>query len=250
MNAELGLCPLCGEGQLHRQRTAEEVTENGVSGLVDMQFEVCDSCGGEMAGKESARANKRAISRFRKHAAGLLVGDEIAEIRRTYELRQEDAAVIFGGGPVAFSKYECDDVAQSVAMDKTLRVCSTFPPAFFQYAELAGQDHLLDSKFETFVDRAARNIVASGAVWGIDLDAVRGVIRASMNPDIWTADEPAHDLFVSDEEKSVSRVTVQAVSAAPPVMYGKPFVFSFVEEWVSSNSYDERSLAPPLLKAA
>jgi HTH-type transcriptional regulator/antitoxin MqsA len=39
---------------------------------------------------------------------------------------------LFGGDPVAFSKYEADDVTQSDAMDKLLRVVS-FVPAVFAY---------------------------------------------------------------------------------------------------------------------
>lgn len=50
-------------------------------------------------------------------------------------LIQVDTTSLFGGGPVAFSKYEADDVTQSDAMDKLLRVVSFVPAAFAYLTE-------------------------------------------------------------------------------------------------------------------
>jgi HTH-type transcriptional regulator/antitoxin MqsA len=62
----------------------------------------------------------------------VLTGKEVRALRQKLGLIQADAASLFGGGPVAFSKYEADDVTQSDAMDKLLRVVS-FVPAVFAY---------------------------------------------------------------------------------------------------------------------
>ena len=64
---------------------------------------------------------------FRKKVDGLLTGSEVRTIRKNLQLSQAEAARLFGGGPVAFSKYESDDIAQSEAMDKLLRVASNVP---------------------------------------------------------------------------------------------------------------------------
>ncbi len=49
-----------------------------------------------------------------------------------------EAATIFGGGIVAFSKYENNDVAQLVSMDKLLRVVNEVPEAFHVLAKKVG----------------------------------------------------------------------------------------------------------------
>lgn len=44
-------------------------------------------------------------------------------------INKSEAARIFGGGPVAFSKYEADDLAQSGVMDRFLRLAAAVPEA-------------------------------------------------------------------------------------------------------------------------
>jgi HTH-type transcriptional regulator/antitoxin MqsA len=58
------------------------------------------------------RDNKRAMLAFKKQVADLLTGFELKALRQRLGVIQAQAAVIFGGGPVAFSKYESDDVMQ------------------------------------------------------------------------------------------------------------------------------------------
>ena len=112
----------------------------GQQGTIESHYAVCDACGSEQAGAAEARFNKRAMIAFKKRVQGLLTGNEVRELRKRWELSQEEAAKAFGGGPVAFSKYEADDVMQSDAMDKLLRLASDVPAAL---------DKLLaDAKFE------------------------------------------------------------------------------------------------------
>ena len=78
---------------------------------------------------------------FKKRVDGLLTGSEVKSLRERLGLRQSDAARIFGGGPVVFSKYESDDVAQSEAMDRLLRVATEVPGAF-EYLTKRAQVHV------------------------------------------------------------------------------------------------------------
>jgi HTH-type transcriptional regulator/antitoxin MqsA len=84
------------------------------------------------------RANKRAVMAFRKQVDGLLSGADIAALRERYKLNQKQAARLFGGGPVAFSKYENDDVAHSEAMDKLLRLVLRSEEAFWALVDQEG----------------------------------------------------------------------------------------------------------------
>lgn len=124
------LCPICEEGNLSEEISKDRVSYKGETAELDLHFSVCDSCGSEQVNVEQSRLNKRYMVAFKKQVDGLLTGSEVRSVRENLGLRQSDAARIFGGGPVAFSKYEADDVTQSEAMDRLLRVAAEVPEAF------------------------------------------------------------------------------------------------------------------------
>lgn len=124
------LCPLCGEGHVTAQVEEVESEYKGQKALLPDHFKLCDHCGSDFAGAAEAKLNKRALIAWRKQVDGLLTGVEIIALRNQYNLTQAEAAQLFGGGPVAFSKYENDDVAQSEAMDTLLRLVRRSPEAF------------------------------------------------------------------------------------------------------------------------
>ena len=120
-------CPACGEGILQPKTEQQTVEYHGQSGELVLRFAVCDTCGVELTNAEDARHNKRAMNAFKKRVDGLLTGDEIREFRERFNLTQKLAAQLIGGGEVAFSRYESDDVVQSAAMDTALRLCISSP---------------------------------------------------------------------------------------------------------------------------
>lgn len=123
-------CPICGEGLLTPHNEWVDVEYHGNRGRIASRYSVCDQCGSEQAGAAELRANKRAMIAFKKQVEGLLTGQQVREIREHLDLTQAEAAKTFGGGPVAFSKYEKDDVMQSEAMDKLLRLAANVPEAY------------------------------------------------------------------------------------------------------------------------
>lgn len=136
-------CPVCGDGHLVAQIIQTPVEYNGKSGDLSIRLSVCTACGSEQAGASEMRANKRAMVAFRKQVDRLLTGAEVRAVREKLQLTQARAAEIFGGGLVAFSKYENDDIAQSEAMDKLLRVAAVLPSAFNYLASRAGPGSVL-----------------------------------------------------------------------------------------------------------
>ncbi|MGL4187301.1 MAG: type II toxin-antitoxin system MqsA family antitoxin [Sphaerotilus sulfidivorans] len=132
------MCPLCGEG--HVTSHCEEVEQSyaGHRSMVPMHFRSCDHCGSDFAGAEESQLNKRAMVGFRKRVDELLSGSQIRKIREKYKISQAQAAKLFGGGPVAFSKYEHDDVAQSAAMDNLLRLVEANESAFWTLVSQKG----------------------------------------------------------------------------------------------------------------
>ena len=132
------LCPLCGEGHLTPQ-TEEMVTEyEGQTGTVTLRSTECDVCGSEITDDADSRANKRAVLAFRKSVDGLLSGAEIRALREHYGITQDQASRLFGGGPKAFSKYETDDVAHAVSMDRLLRLVRGSEAAFRELVANSG----------------------------------------------------------------------------------------------------------------
>ena len=116
------LCPICGEGHVTASVQMVEYEYKGHRAGLPSHYQQCDTCTSDFAGMAESKLNKRIVMAFRKQVDGLLTGDEIAALRRQYNLTQAQAARLFGGGPVAFSKYENDDVVQSEAMDTLLRL--------------------------------------------------------------------------------------------------------------------------------
>lgn len=132
------ICQACGQGHLTRQTQQNPVAHAGHHGSIALQLSVCDHCGSEMADATQAQANKRAMQAFKKQAEGLLGGAEIRTYRKSVKLKQETAAALFGGGKVAFSRYESDDIIQSTAMDSLLRLCMATPANLLKLASLKG----------------------------------------------------------------------------------------------------------------
>lgn len=139
-NEKKAECLICGEGRLTEVKDKNPVVYKGHSTLLDCYYSVCDSCGSEQGSAEQTRINKRAMLAFKKEVDCLLKGTEIKSMRDRLHINQQQAAKIFGGGPVAFSKYENDDVVQSEAMDKLLRVADRCPEAFSFLVQMSHLD--------------------------------------------------------------------------------------------------------------
>lgn len=156
---ERKVCPICEEGALTIREGCNETEYKGVKGSVRFFYEECDVCGSEQAGASLCLKNKRLMMAFRKQVDGLLSGEEVRALRERLKLKQSEAARVFGGGPTAFSKYESDDVAQSAAMDKLLRVADAVPEAFRYLCKLA------DHELPTGAPKLSSLLGAEGIVW-------------------------------------------------------------------------------------
>ena len=172
----MNVCQICNEGSLQPLIGRNSVEYNGQRTQLDIHYSRCDGCGSEQSDAMQLRLNKRAMVAFKKRVNGLLTGLEVRILRERLGLRQADAARVFGGGPVAFSKYESDDVTQSEAMDKLLRLADELPAAFEMLCERVRIDSTIqdqrwrtaeDWKFEHLHNSASRRpilrVVSSSA---------------------------------------------------------------------------------------
>lgn len=115
-------CSICGAGEMHPKFEQHIVSYNGQTDIVEHRSHFCVSCQSDFSTADDARENKRAMIRFRKMVDGIPLGVEIRGVRARGELSQQAAAEIFGGGPVAFSKYENDDLIPDDAMVNLLKL--------------------------------------------------------------------------------------------------------------------------------
>lgn len=138
MSSHIETCPICGEGHLQLRVGQNKVKYKDRIGLISLFYSECEACGSEQADATQTRDNKRAMLAFKKEVDGLLTGAQLKGLRNRLNITQSQAAAIFGGGPVAFSKYENDDVMQSESMDKLLRLADAVPAAFTYLAWQAG----------------------------------------------------------------------------------------------------------------
>ncbi|MFT5760589.1 MAG: HTH-type transcriptional regulator/antitoxin MqsA [Alteromonadaceae bacterium] len=152
-------CPLCEEGTLHEQVEYETTLYKDKEITSPLYFNECNSCGTEQAGTAISRKNKRAHIAVKKEADGLLCGDQVRELREQWGISQKEAAEMFGGGPVAFSKYESNDVAQAEAMDKLLRLAKDMPQVLMSLAVKA--DVVLNRSNHSILWKTTTNIVAA-----------------------------------------------------------------------------------------
>lgn len=132
------LCPACGEGRLSSRVDYQPEEYKGHAKNLALHYSLCDCCGSQLAGATEAKLNARAMIAFKKEVDGLLSGMEIKRFRDKYKLKQDVCASIFGGGAVAFSRYENDDIMQSQQMDKLIRLCIVEPQNITRLATQSG----------------------------------------------------------------------------------------------------------------
>jgi HTH-type transcriptional regulator / antitoxin MqsA len=158
------LCPICGEGHVTAQVQMVENEYKGQKTQLPLHYQLCDTCTSDFAGAAESKLNRRVLMAWRKQVDGLLTGEEITALRKQYKLTQGQAAKLFGGGPVAFSKYENDDVAQSESMDTLLRLVRRSQESFWALvAEKSMEAEFMESR---------KTVKATGIV--VPFSATRG----------------------------------------------------------------------------
>lgn len=155
MSLNLSTCRVCEEGQLILHTEDVWHSYKDAKKLISHEYYECNECGCVKPSIEQSRQNKRTMIAFQKEVDGMLSGAEVRVIRKTYGLSIEDAGKIFGGGPVAFSKYENDDLVQSQPMDAALRLAQSSKPAFLQLVKVKHPELI-----ERLIEKLKQGIVA------------------------------------------------------------------------------------------
>lgn len=137
VNQKVELCPVCGEGALQVVIGSAPFEYQGQTRTLQQLSSTCDCCGSEIATAAQSKANLRAATAFKKQVDGFLAGAEIRDFRKHFGLTQDLCALLFGGGEVAFSRYESDTIYQSAPMDRLIRLCIGDPKNILELAKQA-----------------------------------------------------------------------------------------------------------------
>lgn len=120
-------CDVCGEGTLRLSQRERKIEYAGSVGNVLLHFSKCDVCCSEITNEEQSVLNRQAVIRFKKIVDGVPLGVQIRAMRKAARLTQAEAGALLGGGPVAFSKYERDDLIPDAGMATLLRLLISDP---------------------------------------------------------------------------------------------------------------------------
>ncbi len=114
-------CPICG-GDLKRE------TRSFTSKYKDQEYSYnqigdwCDECDESFFGPEDLKVSKKERTDKKREIDHLLRTEEIKQFRSKMKLSQKDASILFGGGPMAFSKYERGEQSQSRSTDILMKL--------------------------------------------------------------------------------------------------------------------------------
>jgi HTH-type transcriptional regulator / antitoxin MqsA len=133
-------CPICNEGTLAEATRVKTFTRPHGEVSVDLLYSHCEHCGSDLVTEEQSRNNKKRMRAREKQYDGYLTGQQIFALRRRYNLTQKEAGKLFGGGPVAFSKYESEDIVPTDAMNKLLWLAINLPESVDRLATLVNID--------------------------------------------------------------------------------------------------------------
>jgi HTH-type transcriptional regulator/antitoxin MqsA len=134
----LPLCPACRQGHLHPQTTVREYRPRDVSVQVELLTSVCDACGVPTTRSAQHSENLRRMAARKVHYGGLLMGEEIAALRRRYGLTQQAASKVFGKGKIAFSRYENETSYPDDSTTLLLTLAIESPAVIKSLADKAG----------------------------------------------------------------------------------------------------------------
>ena len=132
-------CPTCGTGKLVQavrdfpyaykgKKTAIKAVKGRFCGNRKCRDVVMDM-------GESVRTSKEMLEFNKKVNAGLTPIDLLTRVREQFNLTQQQAAKVFGGGANAFSRYESGNTRPPVALVKLFKVLNRHPELFKEIAE-------------------------------------------------------------------------------------------------------------------
>ena len=132
-------CPACGGAMVHESQP-DTIAYKGESVEVSQPGWWCQECEEAVLEPADQEATERAFLELRARVDGILLPEEVTDIRERLGLSQRRAGELLGGGPRAFQKYEQGVVTVSRPMSNLLRVLAARPEALGLLAPQGGDE--------------------------------------------------------------------------------------------------------------
>lgn len=121
-------CPICDMGTLKKEVVSEPFEYKGQKITIPDYIKYrCNKCGEAVVDNGTLRESGKILKDFKRKVDGLLLAEDIRNIRKRLNLTQEEMAEIVGGGLKGFARYETGQVCQSKGMDNLLRILDVYP---------------------------------------------------------------------------------------------------------------------------
>lgn len=122
-------CPNCGRAELLPEKRDMPFTYKGETAiLAGVCGDYCPSCGEGVFDAEHSQVISAEMKAFCKQVNASSVDPAfISAVRKKLDLDQREAAVIFGGGANAFSRYETGKTKPPIALVKLLKILDAHP---------------------------------------------------------------------------------------------------------------------------
>lgn len=134
----MGYCTNCGSSNISVNKTVVPYEYKGSVVELTLPSTICSDCGDEYVSAEQIKESDNLFRRVRAEADGLLLPEEIKELRKSLGYTQQEAAQIFGGGARAFGKYERGEVYVSSSMNSLMLVARDVPGVMDYLLKKAG----------------------------------------------------------------------------------------------------------------
>lgn len=130
-------CPICGHEIVSRE-SDREVRIGKRSVLLRATLPTCSSCGEVFLSPLEAEALQTRAADTIRNQEGLLLPEEIRDIRMNLGLKQTQLERLIGAGPKTVVRWERGTVFQNGATDNLLRVLRNCPQAVHFLAQRSG----------------------------------------------------------------------------------------------------------------
>jgi putative zinc finger/helix-turn-helix YgiT family protein len=133
-------CPACRKSGVEEVVQIREFWPNKQQVAVETLSTRCTHCSTQFTTGVQHDENLKRLAARREHPAyqGLLLGEDIVQLRMRYGLIQRDAAMVFGTGKIAFSRYENEVTYPGDSLTKLLMLAIEMPAALKLLADKAG----------------------------------------------------------------------------------------------------------------
>lgn len=177
-------CAICGENSAKEIQRLVEFEYNNTTLRFNEKTWLCECCEGEFADAAQSKHNKRAVIAAKAVAEGAPSCVALRKWRFKWGFTQAQAGLLLGVGPVAFSKYENDDLLPSAPTLRLLYLVTRSDEAVRLLADRMGielrkeqneepkvvvTEKSSDSSHRDWLDTSPANVHVSCQYGGVDV---------------------------------------------------------------------------------